>query len=128
MLGDDEVEALLPLLQPSAMSRQVRHALGKPKPLLTSLRARAAACIGTPEPELTELRRVSPTNIAMAAGAAFGVYLLLGELSSVASVGDVFSNPAWGWIAALSSCPKRHNSPVPSPCSVPLPHHCRSDR
>jgi uncharacterized membrane protein YbhN (UPF0104 family) len=99
-LDSDEVEQVLPLLQPSAMSRQVRHALPKAKNLLTELRTAAAAWIGVPEPQLTELRRVSPTNLAMAAGAAFGVYLLLGELANVASVGDVFSNPDWGWVVA----------------------------
>jgi uncharacterized membrane protein YbhN (UPF0104 family) len=98
VLGNGEVEALLPLLQPSAMSRQVRHELGKAKPLLSSLRTRAAARMGAPEPELTELRRVSPTNLAMAAGALLGVYLLLGELADVASVGDVFTNPDWAWV------------------------------
>lgn len=99
-LDSDEIERVLPLLQPSAISRQVRHGLPKAKNLLTELRTAAAAWIGVPEPQLTELRRVSPTNLAMAAGGAFGVYLLLGEFANVASVGDVFTNPNWGWVVA----------------------------
>jgi uncharacterized membrane protein YbhN (UPF0104 family) len=109
VLGKHGVEALLPLLQSSAMSRQVRHALGKPRPLLSKLRTRAAARIGAPEPELTELRRVSPTNLAMAAGAMLGVYLLLGELADVRNVGDVFTDPNWGWLVvcfAVSQTPQ----------------------
>jgi uncharacterized membrane protein YbhN (UPF0104 family) len=78
----------------------VRRALPKAKSLLGGLRSAAAQKIDAPEPQLTELRRVSPANIAMAAGAAFGIYLLLGELAGVKSVGDVFTNPDWWWIAA----------------------------
>ena len=99
-LDRDEVEQVLPLLQPSAMSRQVRRALPKAKSLLAQLRSAAAQKIDVPEPALTELRRVSPANIAMAVGAAFGIYLLLGELAGVKSVGDVFTNPDWWWVAA----------------------------
>lgn len=101
-LDHDQVEAVLPLLQTSAMSHQVRHAVPKPKALIGDLRKAAAEHIGVPEPELTELRRVSPGNLAMAIGAAFGVYLLLGELSDVKSVGDVFSDPNWGWIVGVA--------------------------
>ncbi len=99
-LDREEIEQILPLLQVTAMSRQVRHALPKAKSLLAQLRTAASQEIDVPEPELTELHRVSPTNIAMAAGAAFGIYLLLGELAGVASVGDVFTNPDWWWVAA----------------------------
>ena len=99
-LEHEEIERILPLLQATAMSRQVRHSLPKAKSLLAQLRTAAAQKIDVPEPELTELHRISPTNLAMAVGAAFGVYLLLGELAGVASVGDVFTNPNWWWVAA----------------------------
>ncbi len=97
-LDSDEFADVLPLLQAGALSHQVRHAMTKPKEQVRSLRKAAAERLGMPEPELTELRRVSPANLAMAAGAALGVYLLLGELSSVKSVGDVFTDPNWFWV------------------------------
>jgi uncharacterized membrane protein YbhN (UPF0104 family) len=99
-LDRDEIEQILPLLQTSAMSRQVRRSLPKAKALLTQLRKAAAENIDTPEPQLTELHRVSLSSLAMAVGAAFGVYLLLGELAGVKSVGDVFTNPNWWWVVA----------------------------
>jgi uncharacterized membrane protein YbhN (UPF0104 family) len=108
-IGTDGVEAALPLLQPSALSREVRHDLPKPKELLGTIRSEAAERIGVAEPELTELRRVSPTSLAMAAGAMFGVYLLLGELADVRGVGDVFTDPNWGWLVicfAVSQTPQ----------------------
>lgn len=108
-LGDEHMKDVLPLLQPSALSREVRHTLSKPRELLSTVRSQAAERTGTPEPELTELRRVSPTSLAMAAGAMLGVYLLLGELADVRNVGDVFSNPNWGWLAvcfAVSQTPQ----------------------
>jgi uncharacterized membrane protein YbhN (UPF0104 family) len=98
-LGPSRIEQVLPVLQPSALSRDVRHALPKPKELLSQVRSQAAEKIGVAEPELTELRRISPASLAMAAGAMLGVYLLLGELADVKNVGDVFSNPNWGWVA-----------------------------
>ena len=109
IVGHDRLAAVLPLLQPSAVSRQIRHRVPKPKELLSNLRAAAALALDEPEPELTELRRVSPANLAMAAGAALGVYLLLGQLADVASVGDVFENPNWAWVVAcfvLSQTPQ----------------------
>jgi uncharacterized membrane protein YbhN (UPF0104 family)/tRNA A-37 threonylcarbamoyl transferase component Bud32 len=101
-LDHDQIEAALPLMQTSAMSHQVRHAVPKPKALIGELRTRAAARIGVPEPQLTELRRVSPANLAMAIGAALGVYLLLGELSDAKSVGDIFRDPDWWWVGATA--------------------------
>jgi uncharacterized membrane protein YbhN (UPF0104 family) len=105
----DRLTAVLPLLQPTALSRQVRRSLPKTKELMTNLRKETADALGEPEPELTELRRVSPANLAMAAGAALGVYLLLGELADVASVGDVFTDPNWAWVVVcfvLSQTPQ----------------------
>lgn len=108
-VSHEHMVAILPLLQTTAMSREVLRSLGKAKPLLAELRKATAEQLGEPEPELPELRRVSPGNLAMAAGAALGVYLLLGELADVQSVGDVFTDPNWFWLVicfAVSQTPQ----------------------
>lgn len=97
-LGDDGIVGLVPLLQPGVLARTTRKSLPDAKALVASLREAAVAATGIEEPKLAELRRVKPSSIAMAAGAALGVYLLVGELASVADQGNVFADPNWGWL------------------------------
>lgn len=97
-LERDGIVALVPLLQPGVLSRTTRKSLPDAKALVGSVRDAAVADTGIEEPKLAELRRVKPSSIAMAAGAALGVYLLVGELASVADQGNVFADPNWGWL------------------------------
>jgi uncharacterized membrane protein YbhN (UPF0104 family) len=99
VIGHEALEQTLPLLEPSALSKPTRKAI--PKEDLTALREQAASRLGIEVPQTTELRRVSPANLAMAAGAILGVYLLIGQLADVKSVGDVFSDVDWAWIPPL---------------------------
>jgi uncharacterized membrane protein YbhN (UPF0104 family) len=97
-LGDDGLTALLPLLQPGVVSRSARHQVDKPKELISELADQTVALTGAERIEPAKLQRVAPTDILMAAGAILGVYLLIGEVSDVASVGDVFAGVIWGWV------------------------------
>jgi uncharacterized membrane protein YbhN (UPF0104 family) len=98
-IGSEALEQTLPLLEPSALSKGTRKAIAKDD--LTALREQAAARLGIEVPQTTELRRVSPANLGMAAGAILGVYLLIGELADVKGVGDVFSDIEWAWVPPL---------------------------
>ncbi len=100
-LGPDGLVDLVPLAQPGVVARPIRKAITKPKVLVAEIRSALIAATGIEEPPLAELRRVKPSSIAMAAGAALGVYLLIGELSSVADQGNVFQDPNWGWIIVV---------------------------
>jgi glycosyltransferase 2 family protein len=98
-LGSDGLRAVLPVIQVGVLPRTTRRSIPVVKSLVAALREGAAGYLGTDVPPVVELQRVSSGNLLMAAGAILGVYLLLGELSSVRSMGDVFSAPIWGWVA-----------------------------
>jgi hypothetical protein len=62
------------------------------------LRDRGASLTGQDVPKPTELRRVSPADLLLAAGAVLGVYLLIGQLANV-DFATIFDDVAWGWAA-----------------------------
>jgi uncharacterized membrane protein YbhN (UPF0104 family) len=108
-LHNEGVEALVPYLQASVLTRRAKKAVDDPKQLLTDLRDQAAAAVGVEAVEPTEVRRVAPATLAMTAGALLGVYLLLGELADIPDPAEVFANPDWGWVfvaACLSQLPQ----------------------
>jgi uncharacterized membrane protein YbhN (UPF0104 family) len=108
-VGTEGIESLLPLLQPSVVSRGSSDTRAVDKQALADLRDRAARLVGTDAPEPAELRRVSPGQLVIAAATILGVYLLVGELEQLKDVGDVFADAQWGWVAlafALSQLPQ----------------------
>ena len=79
-LGVEAVVAALPLLQPSALSREGRRIAGSRRKLgehLTELRETAAAATDTPVPQLEQLQRMSGSNLALAFGTLVGIGALL---------------------------------------------------
>ena len=98
-LGRDGLTDILPTVEPAALTecdaprdsktrRSWRRRCGK--------RARRAP--GTELAKPVELRRVSWTDVAMAAGAILGVYLIVGEFAGI-DWATTFSNAEWGWVA-----------------------------
>lgn len=108
VLGADGVAAVLPVLEPAALSSATRKALHDEKQLLADLRRAGSRLVGIEEPELTDVRRVSPASIVMAAATVLGFYLLFGELAGV-DFQAVVSDAEWGWVAlaaVLSQLPQ----------------------
>jgi len=97
-LGDERLAELLPLLQHGVLGSRITRGLDHPKATAAALRAAVADRTGVEAVEPAKLRRVSTTSLLMAAGAILGVYLLIGEFSQVASVGDVFAGVEWPWV------------------------------
>lgn len=98
-VGHDEVAALLPLLQPTALSSAARRELADPKAALARLREAGAERTGTDTPKPATLRRFSLASILLAAAFSFGLYLLVAQLAGVAAMGDIFRGAIWGWVA-----------------------------
>ena len=98
-LGTEGLAEVLTVLQPPALpralrGRDVRH-------LTAQLRDAVAERTAVEAPQLVELRRVSPASLAMAAGAALGVYLLIGQLSEV-DFATTFDGANWWWIPVVA--------------------------
>jgi len=97
-IGADGLAELLPLLQPGVLGSRITRSLDQPKELSAALTVAVVETTGAEAVEPAELRRVSPTSLLMAAGAILGVYLLIGQFSQVAGVGDVFAGVRWEWV------------------------------
>jgi uncharacterized membrane protein YbhN (UPF0104 family)/tRNA A-37 threonylcarbamoyl transferase component Bud32 len=123
-LGNDGLDEVVHFLTPVALPPETRKAIPQAKAMLAALRKDGAELTGTPEEPVTELRRVSPGNLAMAAGAMLGVYLLIGELAGI-DYAEVFSTAQWGWVAVaflLAPIPQFATSvALMGAVSMPLP-------
>lgn len=99
-LGDDGLVAVLPLLQTAALPRSLRREVHDTRKVVSGLRKAVTAATGAEEPKLVELHRISPTNLAMAIGAALGVYLLVGELTQV-DYAAMIADADWWWLPVV---------------------------
>jgi undecaprenyl-diphosphatase len=101
-LGDDEVTAALPYLQPAALSRDLRtdrrHRKERSKQV-ESLRAAAAEAVGTDAPPLQELHRVSGTNLMMAVGTLIAIFALLSQVGDPQELWDTITSADLFWLA-----------------------------
>jgi tRNA A-37 threonylcarbamoyl transferase component Bud32/uncharacterized membrane protein YbhN (UPF0104 family) len=107
-LGNDDLQQVLPLVQPAAVERQTRHAISDQDWDLDDLRKASADASGVALPKLAQLRRVSLRSI--------GVVVLIGlvayaVISAVANVGlanliEEFKAADLAWLAvALALSP-----------------------
>jgi undecaprenyl-diphosphatase len=80
MLGVDDIEAALPLLQPAALSAATRKATGKEA--LDDLRRAAIEATGAPEPEEPRLERVRLKTVLMIAALGIALWILLPQVLS----------------------------------------------
>jgi uncharacterized membrane protein YbhN (UPF0104 family)/tRNA A-37 threonylcarbamoyl transferase component Bud32 len=82
-LGRDVLADVLPMVEPAALTNVTRHELEDAKKLSKALREQGSARTGTEVAKPVELRRVSPTDIAMAAGIDWA---------------EMFETAQWGWV------------------------------
>ncbi len=96
-LGGDGLADILPMVEPAALTNATRREVDNAKKLSKALREQGAALTGTELAKPVELRRVSPADIAMAAGAILGVYLIIGEFAGI-DWATTFANANWAWV------------------------------
>jgi len=97
-LGRDGLADILPMVEPAALSTATRHEIADAKTLAKALREQGSTRTGTELGKLVELRRVSFTDVLLAAGAILGIYLIIGEFAGI-DWATTFSNAEWGWVA-----------------------------
>ncbi len=100
VIGDDSVAAILPVLQPIALSRQNRVALRRDRALLNEVCAEIPAEADTRPPEATDLERVRPRTVLMIVALIIAGYLLIGQLGTV-NLATVFRSVHWGWVVPI---------------------------
>jgi uncharacterized membrane protein YbhN (UPF0104 family)/tRNA A-37 threonylcarbamoyl transferase component Bud32 len=107
-LGTDALQQVLPLLQPAAVERHTRHAIGGQDWDLDDLRKACAEASGVELPKLAQLRRVSLRSVGVVLLIALVAYAIISSLANVglANLIDEFKAADLGWLAgALALSP-----------------------
>jgi uncharacterized membrane protein YbhN (UPF0104 family)/tRNA A-37 threonylcarbamoyl transferase component Bud32 len=107
-LGTDALQQVLPLLQPAAVERQTRHAIGDQDWDLDDLRKACAEASGVELPKLARLRRVSLQSVGVVVLIGLVVYAVISALADVglANLIDQFKAADLAWLAgALALSP-----------------------
>src|SRR5829696_6642664 len=107
-LGTDALSQVLPLLQPAAVERQTRHAIGDQDWGLEDLRTACADAAGVEVPKLARLRRVSVQSIGVVILIALVAYAIISALADVglANLVEEFKAADLVWLAvALALSP-----------------------
>lgn len=99
-LRDDELLAVLPVLQPIALPSSTRAAVKARPGLLTSVRDEISAQTAHQPPELINVERLRPRIIVSIVALIVAGYLLVGQLGSV-HVLRVIKTADWQWIPLI---------------------------
>ena len=97
-LGNDGLNAILPLIQPTALVPVTRHRLKGRKGFLKDLLKQAVAVTGGEEPQLEQLRRISPATLFMALGSIIAVYALMVQIGDPQEMWNQIKNAQWIFI------------------------------
>jgi uncharacterized membrane protein YbhN (UPF0104 family) len=95
-----ELSAMVPLLQPVALRRSTRTAIGRHKDILPALRKRLLGTAPEGEVAPVQLQRVRLRTVITLVAGVVAAYLLLSQLSKV-SLGTVLGNSDWRWVALV---------------------------
>jgi uncharacterized membrane protein YbhN (UPF0104 family) len=104
VLGEDELAAAMPMMQPIALAREARAIASRHKGLLDALRSEIQAPTSDASAELVKLERVRPRTIVALVALIVAGYLLIAQYGSV-DLGAVFAHAHWRWVpfVALAS-------------------------
>jgi uncharacterized membrane protein YbhN (UPF0104 family) len=97
VIGPEGLSAVLPVLQPIALSRQNRLALRRNRGLLNAVSDEIAERPAVRPAERTDLERVRPRTIFMLVALIIAGYLLIGQLGTV-DLATVFRSVSWIWV------------------------------
>ena len=96
-LSDDELAAVLPVLQPIALPAATRRVVKQNAGLLDDVRAEIQAQTHHQPPQLANVERFRPQAILSLVAVIIAGYLIVGQLSSV-DVRTVFAGAHWQWV------------------------------
>ena len=103
-IGDAAVIEALPLLQPAALSGEVRPTDPRARKAfhkrVGDVRNAAAAATNTEAPPLQQLHRVSGTNLMMAIGTLFAISVLLSQVGDPQTLWDTVTSADPWWLTA----------------------------
>jgi undecaprenyl-diphosphatase len=103
-VGPDELAGALPVLQPAALSHELRPSShhGQRRAFarhLAELRTSTASALDTQVPPLQDLYRVSGSNLLMAIGTLIGLVALFSQVGSPSQLWHTITSAQIGWLA-----------------------------
>jgi uncharacterized membrane protein YbhN (UPF0104 family) len=96
-LTDDELAAVLRVLQPLALPSATRRAVRRDSGLLEALRTEIEKQTDLRHPELVNVERFRPRVVLSIAAVLVAAYLIVTQLTSV-DLATVFAHAAWQWV------------------------------
>lgn len=103
VLTESALANALPFLQPAALGRRTRAALGsshrEARQRAGELRASVAAAAGVEAPDPQPLQRFRPASVALAVSSLVAIVVLLDQVGDPAHVWAAMENARWGWAA-----------------------------
>jgi uncharacterized protein (TIRG00374 family) len=98
--GDDELTAMLPMLQTAALSAPLRNQAKHQKLKVGDLSKQTAAAMGTDVPQAEQLTRVTWKSVVMTGFVIFAAYTIIGGLADVgwSTIGDALADARWGLV------------------------------
>jgi undecaprenyl-diphosphatase len=101
-LGPSALRPAIPFLQPAAIGRRTRAALGSIRDLrqrLDQLRRLAAEAASVEAPQPQQLQRFRTSSVLLATSSLIAISALLDEVGSPSRAWNTTQNAAWGWLA-----------------------------
>ncbi|MDQ2838916.1 MAG: flippase-like domain-containing protein [Actinomycetota bacterium] len=96
-LTGDELAAIVPVLQPIALTRETREAIRQDSGLIEAVREEIQGASHVRVPELVRVERVRPRTIVSIVAVLVAGYLIVGQLSSVNLI-TLLSEARWRWV------------------------------
>lgn len=100
-LGEQDVAASLPLIQPLALSRSLGQSIKRERNLLDRIRSEIHDRTGADDVPLEQLARVRPRTLVMIVAGTLAFYSLLPQFGNLGDTIDAFGDVRWGWMPAL---------------------------
>lgn len=100
-LGEAEIAASLPLIQPLALSRSLGPSIKRERNLLDRIRNEIHERTGVADVPLERLARIRPRTLVMIVAATLAFYSLLPQFGNLDDTVDAFGDVRWGWMPAL---------------------------
>jgi uncharacterized protein (TIRG00374 family) len=101
VIGAQALAAVVPLLQPLALSAATRHSIARHDGLLAETRSAAATASGLSGQPLARLQRVRPRTLLAIAAAAGAFYFILPQLAQVSSSWHALQSARWAWLPVI---------------------------
>ena len=103
VIGDEELAAALPYLQPAALTPDLRDEAHDSGLRVGDFRANAAKDLGVPLTPIAELRRVTLKGLFFVGITVFAAWLILSQLSDIglSTIVDELQQASWEWLLVV---------------------------